>query len=547
MKPTKPMKLMKSMTIVIAAACVAAAWILGTLQSYAQQPSSSPTAPNQPVELPQIIIEGAASVDVPGGSKEAPSRPPRLTSAMLDTINPLQKSPLPPLTDHPWPQYRDQQAWFPGWVDARIGTYLTPVLQAGYALHADRYLIDITGGLEASNGWQPGAEYTLANVAVMSTYLAPEKFILFGGSVTTASVKLDHRNYGLYAVANAPRRSTQHVGASVQTKGAVDSIDFDGSLHWSTRSLQTSDQHRTASILGGQAGLSMPWLGGRASAEAELSMRSFGSRSYPYASIAAAYTVPWLDGTVSVRVGPQWFESTAGVSRFGLNVVGDLRMPVSQDFSVVGTLRSGLHSRDHESWVAENPYLSDTLHIDASYEIARVRAGVEWHPTMAVGATLSIEAGRVDRTPVWGSSGGGTFDLTYLPTTTIQVAGDARWILSLTSALTVDGRVTLATVDDFAQQPYVPVATMSVGYDHQWTSAFRTNTAVVYVGDRWADLEHTRQLAGFVDLKLDAAYAVTSVLDVTLHGRNLVGSTMFLWEGYRERSFFLSAGILWRM
>jgi hypothetical protein len=88
---------------------------------------------------------------------------------------------------------------------------------------------------------------------------------------------------------------------------------------------------------------------------------------------------------------------------------------------------------------------------------------------------------------------------------------------------------------------------VSVGYDHQWTSAFKTNLALVYVGDRWADLEHTRQLAGFIDVKLDASYTLSSILDVTLQGRNLVGSTMFLWEGYRERSFFLSAGILWRM
>ncbi|MFZ9870021.1 MAG: hypothetical protein ACO3I4_04650 [Candidatus Kapaibacteriota bacterium] len=514
---------------------------------HAQQPTQPSSAPNQPVELPQIIIEGAAAVDVPGGSKEAPSRPPRLTAAMLDTINPLQKSPLPSLTSQAWPQYQYQDAWVPGWLEARIGNYITPIVYGGYSLHADRYLIDLVGGFEASTGWQPGAEYTKAHVGLMSTYLAPEKFILFGGSVTTASVTADHRNYGLYALTNSPRRSTQLISATVHNQGMVDSVAFEGTLNWSTRALATADQHRTASILHGQARVWTPWSDGRVSAEADLSVRSFGDRSYPWISVMASYDMPWIGGTASVRIGPQWFESTSGDSRFGLGIDGELRLPVSPEFSVYGSIRSGLQNRQHEELLAENPYLSDTARIDASYDLARIRAGVEWHPTMTVGATLSIEAGRTERTPVWVNAGGGLFDLSYLQATTIRLAGDARWVFSSTDALTIDGRFTMATIDDYAQQPYVPLAEVSVGYDHQWTTAFKTNLALVYVGDRWADLEHTRQLAGFIDVKLDASYTLSSILDVTLQGRNLVGSTMFLWEGYRERSFFLSAGILWRM
>jgi outer membrane cobalamin receptor len=53
-------------------------------------------------------------------------------------------------------------------------------------------------------------------------------------------------------------------------------------------------------------------------------------------------------------------------------------------------------------------------------------------------------------------------------------------------------------------------------------------------------------LSGYVDLRARISYAITPKLDVALRAENILSSTIVLWDGYRERGFFASAGFTWR-
>lgn len=507
----------------------------------------SQQAPNQPMELPEIVVEGSARVDIPGGSKEAPSRPPILSAAALDSLNPLQKTPLPRLPESSWPVYRPSLTMIPGWIQATLGNYLTPQVQGGYSFRADSYLIDLDAGIEASTGWQPNADYTKTHVGVRSSYVAPEKFLFFGGSLTTVDATLSHRTYALFSQPDAPRRSTVGSLVGIETSGTYEQVRYRGVAQWGYRSLNTVDRAVSGSILQGQAEIAAPWSTLEAGLHADLRMRSWNGNAYPSmeATVSLSQTSGNLQG--SVRIGPQWVSTTAANDRFGVYVAASGSLAMSPDVTVSGTLHSGLRQRDHEQVYQENPYVVDSVEIDIPYDVVALEGSMQWQPSTTLGVSAGISFMRTERTPVWTRSTAGTFALDYLPSTTLQGVVDARWMVSRTQAVTADLRFTSTSVDTLGQNTYTPPVVASLGYEHQWTAALQTTIGLVYVSNRWADLEHQRQLSGYVDLQLDAEYRVLRDLGIVIQGRNLVGSTMFLWEGYRERSFFVSAGILWRL
>ena len=70
---------------------------LSVVSVYAQQQPPQPQVPaqpNQPIELPEFIVTGKERVDIPGGAKQAPVRPPLLSASQSYT----QTAPSAPST-----------------------------------------------------------------------------------------------------------------------------------------------------------------------------------------------------------------------------------------------------------------------------------------------------------------------------------------------------------------------------------------------------------------------------------------------------------------
>ncbi len=516
--------------------------VFSTVAASAQQP-----APNQPIELPEIIVQGKSRVDIPGGAKIAPARPPLLSAALLDSLNPIEKIPLPGLPESAWPIYQQPFTTWPGWLSAQIGNYLTPQVAGGYSLGVGGYVLDLNGAVEHSNGWLPNADYTSIDLGAMSSYVAPEQFIFFGGSTTVVDANLRHRQYRLFAVDSAPSRSTTAIRAGVATDGEYEDLQYQGRLLWSTQSLTTdlrpsvSDNH-----LEGWAEVLQHFTSFDLGASADVRLRGFADRSYPYTALLAraAYESDHL--MASARVGPQWATATGGDSRFGLSVLAEVDVFASPDFTLEAHAGTGLRPLSVGDMLAENPYLSDSAVIDVPYDVFAVGGSLLWHPSTRLTASVGIDLRRTDRDLVWIAASPGLFEPTYRSTTVMQIGADVRWLISSADVLVADLLMTNATVDDAESQTYLPSVRAALTYERSWSDAFRTQATIVYVGDRFADLTNAVVLSGFIDLRLQASYSISQRLDITAQARNLLGSTMVIWDGYRERGIFITGGILWK-
>ena len=214
--------------------------------------------------------------------------------------------------------------------------------------------------------------------------------------------------------------------------------------------------------------------------------------------------------------------------------------------SVSASVTSGLRVLSYSELLTQNPYVDHDLVIDAPYDVVALGGTVVVHPSIRTVVSGGLRLRLTEREPVWYSSGPGLFAVRYLAVRRIDAHADARFVLSSTDELRIDAQFTQASVVDSAAQPYVPALTASLNHQRQWSSAITSDLGIVYIGQRWADMNERTALSGYVDLRARVSYAITPKLDVALRAENILSSTIVLWDGYRERGFFASAGLTWR-
>lgn len=518
---------------------------IASLMSAQQQPTTPPP-PNQPIELPEFIVTGKQQVDIPGGSKQSPTRPPLLSRDRLDSLNPIEKLPLPQIAPTPLPHYQRTSLLWPGYAEASVGAYLTPKIEAGYGFRAGEYAIDLAGDFESSSGWVDNSDYAIWNINALSTYVAPEQFLFFAGSTTEVDLGIGQRSYSLYADSTAPDRSVFRLDAGIRTEGTYEGLTYIGAAAWSSRSIDTQDSSASDNGFDGLLDVRQRLGEWDLGVLVDLRLRSFAGMGYPYSMLGGRADWSTSDVAIRGRAGLQWASSTSNVDRFGARL--DLgAVWTSSPFVTIGAdLSTGLQPIAVRDLLIENPFLSDTMLVDIPYDVVQINGDISWHPNTRINVFGAVSLRQTDRDLIWVAADRGTFSAEYRTTTTIGITADLRYGITSKDYLLANVNVTSSSVDDGEATPYIAPFKAMLGYERTWSIPLTTALELFYVGDRWADLANTVVLSGYIDLRLKASYRVGDNLDIFVRGTNLVGSDMELWQGYRERGIFITGGITWK-
>lgn len=503
--------------------------------------------PNSPIELPEFLVTGKEAVDVAAGAKHAPQRPPLLSATTLDSLNPTEKQPIPPLPARPLPLYVRPTSMWPGYLQAEFGNYVSPSILAGYSFVASGYRLDFSGDIESSNGWVDNASYLVGGLRLLSSYVAPEKFIIFGGSTTQVDLGFRNRSYHLFARPDALNRSHSSLNAGVDVEGRAESISYQALASWESQSLSTVSMRNVSdNVLRGKIRLEQQWKSADVGLFLDTRMQTYASNSYPFVEVGAYGR--WV--TESLRLtgggGLQWATSTSGIDRFGLSLVGQADLMVGPDVTIVASVRSGMRTITFKDLVLQNPWIDDSVSLDAAYDIVDLRGTITYHPSVRTSVSAGMRIRQTDREPVWQGARQGLFSVSYRTVSLIEINADARLIVSPRDVVSADLHLVSATVAGASSQPYVPGIRLSADYQRTFTAALRAGIGIVYQGRRYADLENVVSLAGYADVRLQASYIVSRSFDVQARVENLLGSTIVLWDGYRERGVFVTAGITWK-
>jgi hypothetical protein len=550
----------------------------------------------QPLELPEFIITGVESIDVPGGAKQAPTRSARLTQDELDRFNPLEKQslrllPAPP----PRPRTLEHQQ-YQGFLRAEFGMFLTPALEAGY--HATAGEFDLYGRVHGvySQGHLPNAGFTDFGGSLTASYIAPEKFFFFGGSKTDSYIHLRSRSYQGFAADPAMSFATLEFGGGLVTKGTFESLSYDMGLSFeqmNTNAVSPQDLGSTtfstmnpliAGHLAAAANLENVQLGGLINLELQSQQRSnlptaapfFGQAvvTAEYRILPSAQTKETSDGGVGVVVAAELggqlisgLASSTGLPASSASsvvaFVAKLRaeLQASPLFTLRAGAETGYEPLSVQSLVRQNPYFQyvDVNALLFPRTVYALNAGVTLHPTQALMLALDGRLRSIERIPVFeplfsrGTTLSGAFSSVPVNAAISSAEAELLWNVSNLDAVTVHtilnaGPRPLPTKDKaiFNNIPYLAPIQASVSYRRQWSEAFSTKLGLTYMGERPTNITSAATLPAFIDLTLGAEYAFSSRFNVFVRGENLLNQRIFIWEGYQERGIFVAAGVVWK-
>lgn len=523
---------------IFAATCAA---IVISVPLFAQQ------APNQPIEFPEFIVTGKERVDVPGGTKNMPARPPVLGKAQLDSLNVVEKAAPPLIPPASLPVPRRPMVTFPGYVSAELGQYTTPDVQAGYSTLLGGYRLDATGGIEASNGHVTNASYHKAHIGVLSTYVAPEKFVVFGGSTTETELSATSRAYRFFGDSAASERTVFALRGGIDVEGSYEGVAYQAQAGYRRTALSTDVRDVADAVIHGLVDLdrrgSQYDLGGSLA----LDLRSFAGVAYPFIEGKgriryATSMMRWM-----LEAGLQTVTSTLNVSRAGMLLHGRADAELHSSLTAIVTIRSGLRPVVFTDALLVNPYVSDSVHLDATLDVVDVSGTMLWQPSTRLGGSIGARVRVSERDAVWVPGTSGSFGLHYRSTNTIEIPIEVRWQMSTQDMVRGELSVISSSIVDAAVTPYVPNARASLWHERSWYPNFRTSFGAIYLGQRYADLTNRRVLSGYLDLRGRVEYDIAERLTIVARVNNALGADIMLWDGYRERGIFVAAGCTWRL
>ncbi len=535
-------KIKDILTLIIAA-------ILCSGAIYAQQESSEEEkSAAEPMSLPQLIIIDKADLNVKSGIKKFPDKTEPLNENELDSLNSLEKQPSLLLPIESLPTKPTKQEQTDGCLKGSFGRFTTTAAEAGYGFEISDYKFYGNAGLEISDGHEDYADYGKFNVNAVLDYIAPRKYWIFGGSRTRTYLDLYNNNFNLYAIESAPQRNVLALETGVKSDGNYQGYDF--SVGGAFESMNMSQTGHSAADNGINGFLEVKnlsnkfGLGGRV----EMDLRTLRGRGMNFIEAVGFGKMTIEDIIFNLKAGFQTSTNSKKVNRSGFLLSGRMDINLNRDFTVKASVKSGLNKLSFFDLMERNPYLSDSAHVDYEYDIADVKGFLYYHPNTDIGASAGIRFRKSNRRPVIVNADSGMFSTAYPDASEIQLIFEGFWNITPEDRLTGNFTANFASLGDFDNNkiPYYAPVKFSVDYRREWLENFGTQIGFSYIGNRYIDLQNSDELSGYFNLNASVDYNLSRKLKIFVNLENMANSDIYIWNGYKERSLFAKAGVLWK-
>jgi hypothetical protein len=518
-------------------------------------------------DLPEYVITGAVSIDLPDVEKQDANEPPN----MVDLANPLDA-----VRDRSTVEYESEgkegtaietRAAQSGRIMASSGTYFNSNIGLWVSRMAPTYSIHGDAGYGVSKAYIPYTNRSGGHVNVIGgmTLHGPSEWA--GGDRLMGDLGFLNEVYRFYGS---------------QSPGATRSVS-----RFRLGAMFESPREELYNY-GGQAGMLVTSIGDSSRSNTETQFRlGFGSNilvgSFPLdgridfsvASISGSGSaaLPYLD--VSLLTPKHWFRDffvqgslhlfvTQGMlsqkfARFYPNV--EVGYKIFDNTVVSAAYLGKVQFHTLSSLIEMNPYLSATSTIRQSdiplnlnlaletdwSEVWRTRFSARFqsvrdYPMLTEGGLGLVIA-------LWGAPGhNGMWTTDYLGTTSLTTyQADIFAKFDANSYFTLSLEINSSKNSKTQWQvPYLPELRMGGGALLEVLRGFSVHPTLAYVGLRVPDLYEATKLKEHLVLGIRGEYAALRSLDIFLDFQNLTDSKHDEWNGYKALPFVMTAGIGFR-
>lgn len=511
----------------------------------AQEKELPKTNETRPLELPTIFIEGKENLNVQSGTKQFLDKTRALTKNELDSINSLEKQISMLIPVKPMQETMTSAFFRKGYFSGEYGMYITPKLLGGYKFFIDDYKLSLDGGLDFSNGHITNSGYTKFFARFNSEYVAPEKFVFFGGSLTSFDLDFDYNSYKLYALSDPPKRANTSLSLKIVSDGRYDVFDFITGAQFKTLSLSQNNYSVSDNSFNGFLKIDGNFEDFLVGTGASIDFRNLRGNPYTFFEIFGKLKFNFDELFFKGIGGMQITESSLGESRRGVMIDASLSYIFNYYYTASVGFSSFLEQNSFTKALAINPYITDSAVVDFAYPVS-FKSSLNYHPDERFYIIASAGYHIIDRTPYFLNADSGAFNIHYDKSTSIKFEIESIYNLSPNDNLTFFILLQNNELATGKKVPHIESFRLSVNYRKRLFEKLGTFIEVFYVGSRFADKENKKEIGSFIDLNLGANYSFSKDFDVFLRLENLLNSDIRYWNGYKARNVFVTAGIYWK-
>ncbi len=528
---------------------LAALVLSGTSPVLAQQAQDQSGVP---VDILDIIVKGSATLKLSSTSfaKQSAQNTRPLNQRELDSLNSLEKQAPLLLARNSAPSSMTPLAHRSLELHAYMGLFQSPDLGLVYGDVFGQYRVNALVNYSASTGFMTNADFSLLNIQAGLSHQALPGDGLFASSRLSLGIQALSQSYHLYASADsAPRRSVQLLSARAELQHPAQGPGFDAAIDVGQFGVTTEtqiQQQRSESILQARVRATMKSSAYTPFAEARFNIHPYEGTTLSDNELGLGCSFSDSGLRASANIGFQFASNSESLVQYALAA----RIKLSTELSNTLRLQAELQRENSMNFYStrwqDNPFMNPLSKLDVNRLNLGTHLSLSYHPSIAWESSLHLRFDSYGQYAVMQLDSVLQFSDVYVPAQIFGLELHTQWRPDTLSILTAALVVQSATQDGGASLPYVAPIECSIAYQRQIIKKLNFEAQLAYRAARDAQLTSTISLASYMLVNLSAAYYLTDDLSLVARAENLLNSSVFIFERYKERGAFVSAGIRWR-
>jgi len=506
-----------------------------------------------PLELPNFVIERVEELNMTIGAKQVPKPPLAIPADYLDSLNSFEKQQIVPLKAETFPNKNLDLSFRRGFLKGYFGRFLTLDFEGGYGVNINGYDLNANAGFEAASGHIEGADYDKAFFKFSSDYIAPEKYLIFGGSRTRTAVEYKHSGYNLYSVKEEDfknnsglyERNSDFLNMNVISEGNYKSFSFHTGAGYKTLQLSSEKMNGHQNSFNGFIKVHNYYKKYLFATNLQLDLNNISTKGANFAQVDMSAKYFNDKFSININGGFQYAVSTKNIDRGGLLLAGDIAYRIKDDFTLAAKIKSGLTQKSFNEIYNENPYVKMISDVDFAYDIINLSLSSTYHPTDKIGLNLSFGFRKTNDFQFYTDSDNGIFEVNYGNITGISLFSEIWWDITDKDKVTANMIFNSISLDEKSTLPYAPIVKINASYSRLILENLYGNIGIIFASKKYGDIDNEVEIDGFGDLNLGFEYKLPSRISIYINTNNLLNSNITIWNGYVEKGLFASAGLMW--
>ena len=515
-------------------------------------------APLPKIDLPEFVITGNEKIDLNISSKAVddedrlfvPDKPtPGFRSLEIDGA--VAQKQVKRFTQTP--------TALNGKIFASLGFYLTPQFDAWFGEYDEKNSIMVNGYYSSSEGHANDAGWWRGGGGAKGRYVMPDSSSFLPYMQLSGDIRYGRESYRAYGSA-APGRTRDLSGYDFSLGAGsryalpyktLSGFDYTGRFGWSHFAANDSgSSSETDFFLNGVATTRFIDIAFRGQIEYRTTGYTFnlpGVQSGQWFVVqgeAQTLLVPSLLSTLTLQ--QLFYRGNVGATSGRFYPQIELKYFMTESASMYAGYAPTVERNTLATLIKQNRYMEFDARLLPSDVQLDLHAGMEFSPSDEITANARYTYRRIDNYPTFLETGGAkVWEVTYLS----GVRSNKLDVSVLYKFNDKQNMTAYVSTQDLKQNdssgvvPHVPAFSVGSVYHYFFDFGLHVEALAEYVSSRYTNFVNTHSNAGYIFTAVKGDIELMERFRGYAEIQNALNRHYFIWNGYRERTIYLSFGI----